>query len=149
MLRWICGHTRRDRVRNDYIRERLGVAPTEKKIIQYRLRWLYMCNEDQRRRLYVVGFQCPENVKRGRGRPTLTWAETGFISAYPNLLGRKGFVVVVRKKERLDSSSMWNPAPKQTFVNIRNEEEKVMVQYASINIETMVMHTFLVMDGGS
>ena len=31
MLRWICGHTRRDRVRNDDIRDRLGVAPIEKK----------------------------------------------------------------------------------------------------------------------
>jgi hypothetical protein len=34
MLRWICGHTRRDRVQN-----RLGVAPVEEKLVQYRLRW--------------------------------------------------------------------------------------------------------------
>jgi hypothetical protein len=27
MLRWICGHTRRDRVRNEDIRDRVGVAP--------------------------------------------------------------------------------------------------------------------------
>jgi hypothetical protein len=39
MLRWICGHTRRDRVRNDDIRERLGVAPVEEKLVQHRLRW--------------------------------------------------------------------------------------------------------------
>jgi hypothetical protein len=39
MLRWICGHTRRDRVRNDDIRERLGVAPVEGKLMQHRLRW--------------------------------------------------------------------------------------------------------------
>jgi hypothetical protein len=39
MLRWICGHTRRDRVRNDDIRERLGVAPVEEKLIQHHLRW--------------------------------------------------------------------------------------------------------------
>jgi hypothetical protein len=39
MLRWICGHTRRDRVRNDDIRERLGVAPVEKKLVQHRLKW--------------------------------------------------------------------------------------------------------------
>jgi hypothetical protein len=38
MLRWICGHTRRDRVRNDGIRERLGVAPVEKNLMQHRLR---------------------------------------------------------------------------------------------------------------
>jgi hypothetical protein len=39
MLRWICGHTRRYRVRNDDIRERLGVAPVEEKLVQHRLRW--------------------------------------------------------------------------------------------------------------
>jgi hypothetical protein len=39
MLRWICGHTRRDRVRNDDICERLGVTPVEEKLVQYRLRW--------------------------------------------------------------------------------------------------------------
>jgi hypothetical protein len=39
MLRWICGHTRRDRVRNDNIRERLAVAPVDEKLVQHRLRW--------------------------------------------------------------------------------------------------------------
>jgi hypothetical protein len=39
MLRWVCGHTRRYRVRNDDIRERVGVAPIEEKLIQHRLRW--------------------------------------------------------------------------------------------------------------
>ncbi|RCV31151.1 hypothetical protein SETIT_6G153900v2, partial [Setaria italica] len=39
MLHWICGHTRRDRVRNEDIRDRLGVAPIEEKLIQHRLRW--------------------------------------------------------------------------------------------------------------
>ena len=39
MLRWICSHTRRDRVRNDDIRDRLGVALIEEKLVQYRLRW--------------------------------------------------------------------------------------------------------------
>jgi hypothetical protein len=39
MLRWIYGHTRRDRVRNDDIHERLGVAPVEEKLVQHRLRW--------------------------------------------------------------------------------------------------------------
>jgi len=39
MLRWICGHTRLDRVRNDDIRDRLRVAPIEEKLIQHILRW--------------------------------------------------------------------------------------------------------------
>jgi hypothetical protein len=33
MIRWICGHTRRDRVWNDDIRERLGVAPVEEELV--------------------------------------------------------------------------------------------------------------------
>jgi hypothetical protein len=32
-------HTRLDRVRNDDIRDRLGVAPIQEKLIQHRLRW--------------------------------------------------------------------------------------------------------------
>jgi hypothetical protein len=39
MLRWICGNTRRDCVRNDDIHKRLGVAPVEEKLVQHRLRW--------------------------------------------------------------------------------------------------------------
>jgi hypothetical protein len=39
MVRWICGHIRIDRVRNDDMRERLGVAPVEEKLMQHRLRW--------------------------------------------------------------------------------------------------------------
>ena len=29
MLRWMCGHTRKDWIRNEVIRERLGVAPID------------------------------------------------------------------------------------------------------------------------
>jgi hypothetical protein len=29
MLRWMCGHTRKDRIRNEVIRDRVGVAPIE------------------------------------------------------------------------------------------------------------------------
>jgi hypothetical protein len=39
MLRWICGHTRRDCVRKDDIRERLGMTPAEEKLMQHHLRW--------------------------------------------------------------------------------------------------------------
>jgi hypothetical protein len=37
MLRWICSHTRRDRIRNDNIQDKFGVAPIQKKLGQYRL----------------------------------------------------------------------------------------------------------------
>jgi hypothetical protein len=39
MLRWICGNTRNDRVRNNDIRERPGVAPVEEKLMQHRFEW--------------------------------------------------------------------------------------------------------------
>jgi hypothetical protein len=76
MLRWICDNTRRDQVRNDDIRERLGVAPVEKKLMQHRLRWF---GHIQRRpteapvRSGVI--RRSGNEKRGRGRPNLICEE--------------------------------------------------------------------------
>jgi hypothetical protein len=77
MLCWICGHIRRDRVKNKDIRDRVGVAPIEEKLVQHRLRWF---GHVQRRPpeapvrsgvLDQVG-----SVRRGRGRPKLTWDES-------------------------------------------------------------------------
>ena len=31
MFRWMCGHKRKDRIQNDYIRENIGVAAIEEK----------------------------------------------------------------------------------------------------------------------
>jgi hypothetical protein len=52
MIRWIYGHTRRDRVWNDGIRERLEVAPVEEKLVQYLLRWF---GHIPRRHQFVMG----------------------------------------------------------------------------------------------
>jgi hypothetical protein len=76
MLRWICGHTRKDRIRNNDIRDKLGVAPIQKKLVQHRLRW---SGHIQRRPPEVLVhngiLSRPENTRRGRGRPRLTWEE--------------------------------------------------------------------------
>jgi hypothetical protein len=76
MLHWICGHIRLDRVRNDDIRDRLGVAPIEEKLIQRRWRWFGHVH----RRLLEAPvhrgiIRRDNNVKRGRGRPNLTLEE--------------------------------------------------------------------------
>jgi hypothetical protein len=77
MLRWICGNTRRDRVQNDDIRERLGMAPVEEKLVQQRLRWF---GHIQRRpaeasvRSGVI--RQSGNEKRGSRRPNMTWEES-------------------------------------------------------------------------
>ena len=38
MLRWMCGNTRRDKVRNENIRTKIGVASIKKKMRENRLR---------------------------------------------------------------------------------------------------------------
>jgi hypothetical protein len=77
MLRWICGHTRRDRVRNDDIRKRLGVAPVEEKCVQYRLRWFgHMQRRPAEAPIRNGVIRRTGNKKRGRGRPNLTWEES-------------------------------------------------------------------------
>ena len=39
MLKWMSGYTIKDRIQNDYIRERVGVAPISEKMVENRLRW--------------------------------------------------------------------------------------------------------------
>jgi hypothetical protein len=77
MLRWICSHTRRDRVRNDDIRERLGVTPVEEKLMQHRLRWFeHIQRRPVEAPIHNEVIRQTGNKKRGRGRPNLTWEES-------------------------------------------------------------------------
>ncbi|RZC05226.1 Protein RER1B isoform E [Glycine soja] len=41
MLRWMCGKTRQDKIRNEAIRERVGVAPIVEKMVENRLRYSF------------------------------------------------------------------------------------------------------------
>ncbi|KAG2634318.1 hypothetical protein PVAP13_2NG191006 [Panicum virgatum] len=76
MLRWFCGHTRRDRVRNEIIRDRVGVAPIEEKLTQHRLRWFgHVQRRPPEAPVRNGVLERVDNVKRGRGRPKLTWEE--------------------------------------------------------------------------
>jgi hypothetical protein len=77
MLRWICGHTRRDRIRNYDIRERLGVTPFEEKLIQHRLRWFgHMQRRIAEAPIRNGVIRRIDNKKRGRGLSNLTWEES-------------------------------------------------------------------------
>jgi hypothetical protein len=78
MLRWICGYTRRDQIWNDDIRERLGVAPVEEKLVQHRLRWFgHMQRRPAEAPICNWVIRRTGNNKRGRGRPNLIWEESG------------------------------------------------------------------------
>src|SRR6187551_457448 len=77
MLRWFCGHTRRDRIQNEDIRDRVGVAPIEEKLTQHRLRWFgHVQRRPPEAPVRSGVLQRANNVKRGRGRPKLTWDES-------------------------------------------------------------------------
>ena len=75
MLRWICGHTRLDRIRNESIRERLGVAIISDKIKEGRLRWYGHVKRRQMTTPVRVVETLSVEGKRCRGRPKFTWDE--------------------------------------------------------------------------
>ena len=75
MLRWICGHTRRDRIRNDDICDRVGVAQIKEKLVQHSLRWFgHLQRRPSEAPVRSGILRRTENV-RSRGRPRLTWEE--------------------------------------------------------------------------
>ena len=75
MLRWMCGVTRRDNIRNDHIRGTTRVVQASKKITEKRLKWYghvsRMKDEHIVRRMLDV--EIPG--KRRRGRPNLRWKD--------------------------------------------------------------------------
>jgi len=77
MLRWMSGKTRRDKIRNDTIRGRVGVAPIVEKLVENRLKWF---GHVERRPVDSVIRRVDQmeesQVKRGRGRPRKTISET-------------------------------------------------------------------------
>src|SRR6185437_1368373 len=77
MLRWFCGHTRRDRVRNEAIRKRVGVASIEEKLTQHQLRWFgHVQRRPPEAPVRSGVLKRVDKVKRGRGRPKLIWEES-------------------------------------------------------------------------
>ena len=73
MLRWSLGLTRKDKVRNEIIRERMGVRPVSEKIQGARLRWFG--HVERRGEGYVgkIADRIQLQGKRKRGRPRTTW----------------------------------------------------------------------------
>ncbi|KAH1264626.1 Craniofacial development protein 2 [Glycine max] len=76
MLRWMCGKTRQDKIKNEAIRERVGVAPIVEKMVENRLRWF---GHVERRPVDSVVRKVDQmesrQTIRGRGRPKKTIRE--------------------------------------------------------------------------
>ncbi|KAL6521106.1 hypothetical protein OROGR_017675 [Orobanche gracilis] len=102
MLRWMCGHTKKDRLRNEVIREKVRVASIEDKMMENRLRWF----GHVRRRPVDAPVRRLEswrtiNIVKGRGRPKKTWIK--LIENDMRFLGIGGSMAMERQiwKERI------------------------------------------------
>ncbi|VDP05570.1 unnamed protein product [Heligmosomoides polygyrus] len=64
MLRWTPGVTRMDRIRNDVIRQKFGVAPIAGNMREARLRWYghVLRGEEDSVRKIGLNFECPISV---------------------------------------------------------------------------------------
>ncbi|XP_054787150.1 uncharacterized protein LOC129293296 [Prosopis cineraria] len=76
MLRWMCGHTRKDKIRNEHISEKVRVAPIEEKMVENRLRWFgHVQRRPREAPVRRVEHITLSPIKRGRGRPKRTLLE--------------------------------------------------------------------------
>ena len=75
MLRWACGVTLKDRVRNEHIRGSFKIAPISLKVKEARLRWYghLRRREAQHPTRRMIDMEIPG--RRQRGRPELRWMD--------------------------------------------------------------------------
>ena len=78
MLRWMCGNTRRDEVRNENIHTKIGVATIKEKMRENHLRWFghvrRRATDAQLPVHRIEGIKLGQ-VKRAQGIPKKTWME--------------------------------------------------------------------------
>ncbi|EYC36881.1 hypothetical protein Y032_0847g2669 [Ancylostoma ceylanicum] len=70
------GVTRADRIRNEKIRERFGIAPIADKLRETRLRWYGHVLRANKDTICKVGLDLEVPGKRPKGRPKQRWLDT-------------------------------------------------------------------------
>nr|XP_009799838.1 PREDICTED: uncharacterized protein LOC104245841 [Nicotiana sylvestris] len=76
MLRWMCEHTRLDRIRNEVIWDKVGVAPMEEKKREARVRWFgHVIRRDTDAPVRRCERLDLEGLRRGRGRLKKYWGD--------------------------------------------------------------------------
>ncbi|KAL3533386.1 hypothetical protein ACH5RR_006907 [Cinchona calisaya] len=74
MLRWMCGYTKMDKIRNEHICEKIGVASIDEKMRETRLRCLgHVLRRPVEAPVRRVDFRESSQHKRGRGKPKKIW----------------------------------------------------------------------------
>ena len=72
----MSGYTRRDRIRNEHIRERVEVAQISEKMAEYRLRWYgHVQRREVDEPVRIVEQMVSDPYIRNRGRPKRTLDE--------------------------------------------------------------------------
>ncbi|XP_070033091.1 uncharacterized protein [Nicotiana tomentosiformis] len=75
-LRWMCGYTKLDRIRNTVIRDKVGVTPIEDKIREARLMWFGHVSRRSTDALVRRSERLIlEDLWRCRDRPKKRWGE--------------------------------------------------------------------------
>ncbi|XP_070043178.1 uncharacterized protein [Nicotiana tomentosiformis] len=76
MLKWMYGHTRLDKIKNEVIRKKMGVSSVEDKMREARLRWF---RHVKRRSIEAPVRRCEQlaavGSMRGRDRLKKSWGE--------------------------------------------------------------------------
>ena len=76
MLRWTAGVTRLDRIRNEVIRKKFGIAPIADKMRETRLRWYGHVLRAEADTVCKASLQLEVPGKRPKGRPKQRWFDT-------------------------------------------------------------------------
>jgi hypothetical protein len=74
-LRIVKGCTRLDQIRNEDIRNKLGISPLSEKIIEYRNKWKARLQRMEHTRIPLQAYKYPPG-KRDIDRPRRRWRET-------------------------------------------------------------------------
>ena len=91
-LRSMAGKTQRDKIRNDNIRESLGIEKIQHQIERTRLRWFGHMKRMKEDRLPRIAFEKQLEGKRPRGKPRKRW---------------RGMIEEDIKKRGLEPKELW------------------------------------------
>ncbi|VDP46995.1 unnamed protein product [Heligmosomoides polygyrus] len=126
MLRWTAGVTRMDRIRNEAIRQKFGVAPIADKMREARLRWYGHVLRGEEDSVRKIGLNFEVTGKRPRGRPKQRWADT--LHTDLKAAGVHPDLALDRERWRHDTR-IADPATKRTDAEEEEEEEEEPVLF--------------------
>ncbi|VDP39796.1 unnamed protein product [Heligmosomoides polygyrus] len=109
MLRWTAGVTRMDRIRNDAIRQKFGVAPIADKMREARLRWYGHVLRGKEDSVRKIGLELEVAGKRPRGRPKQRVMAVGDVAGDVHLVFGDTVLSTIKVHSQAVSSLDWTP----------------------------------------